>query len=119
MDNIRPTKTKNQSVIPVLPKAKQILQVYQNESKGKLLPVISAQNVNKYLKEVADLADIHKKLTFHAARHTFATTVTLNQGVDIVTVSAMLGHKMLKTTQIYARVNLNKIGNDMEKLYKK
>jgi site-specific recombinase XerD len=110
------TKTKNQSTIPLLPKAKEILTRYSSEK--HLLPVISSQNLNKYLKEVADYAGINKQLSFHAARHTFATTVTLNNGVDITTVSAMLGHRMLKTTQIYARVNLNKIANDVDKLYK-
>jgi len=113
------TKTKNQSIIPLLPKAQEMLQKYRSYSGKGLLPVISSQNLNKYLKEVAVLAGINKALSYHAARHTFASTVTLNSGVDIVTVSAMLGHKMLKTTQIYARVNLNKISNDMEKLYKK
>ncbi|HEU4472933.1 MAG TPA: site-specific integrase [Flavisolibacter sp.] len=113
------TKTKNQSVIPLLPQAQEILKKYKSHAGKTLLPVISSQNLNKYLKEVAALAGINKELSFHAARHTFASTVTLNNGVDITTVSAMLGHKMLKTTQIYARVNLNKISNDMEKLYEK
>lgn len=110
------TKTKNQSTIPLLPKAQQLLEHYQTKSISQLLPLISSQNVNKYLKEVAFLAGIAKRLTFHAARHTFATTVTLNNGVDIVSVSAMLGHKMLKTTQIYARVNMQKIASDVQRL---
>lgn len=112
------TKTKNQSVIPILPKAQELLSKYENQLKDKLLPVISSQNLNKYLKELADLTKINKKLSFHAARHTFATTVTLNNGVDITTVSAMLGHKMLKTTQIYARVNMQKIASDVKNLMK-
>jgi site-specific recombinase XerD len=82
----------------------------------KVLPVLSSQNMNKYLKEVAMAAGINKRLSFHTGRHSFASTVTLNQGVDITTVSAMLGHRMLKTTQIYARVNLNKIARDVEGL---
>jgi site-specific recombinase XerD len=110
------TKTKNQSTIPLLPKASEILKRYEGREGGRLLPLISSQNLNRYLKEVAAAAGIRKRLTFHAARHTFASTVTLNEGVDITTVSAMLGHKMLKTTQIYARVNLNKIALDVEKL---
>jgi len=111
------TKTKNQSTIPLLPKAKEILARYQKEEGGKnLLPVISSQNLNKYLKELALEAGINKPLSFHAARHTFASTVTLNNGVDITSVSAMLGHKMIKTTQIYAKVNMNKIANDVQKL---
>jgi site-specific recombinase XerD len=113
------TKTKNQSVIPLLPAAEAILTAYRGHLKGYLLPVISSQNLNKYLKEIADKAGIHKRLSFHAARHTFATTVTLNEGVDIMTVSAMLGHKLLKTTQIYAKVNMVKIASDIDGLLKK
>ncbi|MCU7551800.1 site-specific integrase [Chitinophagaceae bacterium LB-8] len=112
------TKTKNQSTIPLLPKAEEILKKYGGEKGKELLPVISSQNLNKYLKEIAGMAGFKKRLSFHAARHTFAS-LALNNGVDITTVSAMLGHKMLKTTQIYARVNLNKIANDVEKFYKK
>lgn len=116
------TKTKNQSTIPLVPRAKEILSKWEPKLKDRLdaalLPVISSQNINRYLKEIAQLAHINKRLSFHAARHTFGTTVTLNQGVDITTVSAMLGHKMLKTTQIYAKVNLNKIANDMNLLLK-
>ena len=111
------TKTKNQSVIPLLPAAEGILERYRHQK--TLLPIISSQNINKYLKEVAQLAGITKRLSFHAARHTFATTVTLNEGVDIMSVSAMLGHKLLKTTQIYARVNMQKIASDMQKLNKR
>ncbi len=111
------TKTKNQSTIPLLPKAKEILiRYHREENSKKLLPVISSQNLNKYLKELALEAGINKPFSFHAARHTFASTVTLNNGVDITSVSAMLGHKMIKTTQIYAKVNMNKIANDVQKL---
>jgi len=113
------TKTKNQSVIPLLPVPQRILNKYAGQTKGRLLPVISSQNLNKYLKELAELAAINKRLSFHAARHTFASTVTLNNEVDITTVSAMLGHKLLKTTQIYARVNMEKIAADVEELMKK
>lgn len=70
----------------------------------KLLPVISTQRLNSCLKEIADLCGIEKNLTFHLARHTFATTVTLAKGVPLETVSKMLGHTRLKTTQIYARI---------------
>lgn len=113
------TKTKNQSVIPLFPKAQEVLERYGGKLTGRLLPVISSQNMNKYLKELATLAGIKKWLSFHAARHTFASTVTLNNGVDITTVSAMLGHKMLKTTQIYARINMEKIATDVQNLFKK
>ena len=111
------TKTKNQSTIPLLPKAVAILNKYSTLKSGILLPIISSQNTNKYLKELAIITGINKKLTFHSARHTFASTVTLNQGVDIMTVSAMLGHRTLKSTQIYSKVNLNKIAGDTKKLF--
>lgn len=75
--------------------------------------------MNSYLKEIADLCGIDKDLTFHLSRHTFATTVTLANGVPIETVSKMLGHTNIQTTQIYARVIDTKINNDMEALARK
>lgn len=106
--------------MPILPKAFEIIEKYKNDprvmNKGKLLPVISNQRINAYLKELALLTGIEKKLTFHAARHTFATTVTLSNGIPIETVSAMLGHKNFRTTQIYAKVVQEKISQDKEKL---
>lgn len=83
---------------------------------GLLFPVPSNQKVNSYLKEIASVCGIDKDLTFHMARHTFATTVTLANGVPIETVSKMLGHTNIQTTQIYARVIDTKINNDMEVL---
>src|ERR1041384_7935843 len=83
---------------------------------GKLLPVLSNQRLNSYLKELADLCGISKDLTFHCARHTFATTVTLTNGVPIETVSKMLGHKSLKTTQHYAKIVDKKVSDDMRAL---
>lgn len=72
--------------------------------------------MNAYLKELAGICDIEKELTFHIARHTFATTVTLNNGVPIETVSKMMGHTSIKTTQIYAKVLDHKISEDMSQL---
>lgn len=96
---------------------KQILDKYAGTQKnGRVLPIISNQKVNEYLKEIADLCGIDKNLTFHMARHTFATTVTLSNGVPIETVSKMLGHKSIKTTQIYAKITDMKMSNDMQKL---
>jgi len=79
----------------------------------KLLPVLSNQKMNAYLKEIADLCKINKNLTLHLARHTFATTVTLSNGVPIESVSKMLGHKSLKTTQHYAKILDRKVLDDM------
>ena len=80
---------------------------------------MSNQRTNSYLKELADLCKISKELTFHCARHTFATTVTLTNGVPIETVSKMLGHKSLKTTQHYAKIVDKKVSEDMRVLKSK
>lgn len=82
-------------------------------NQGRVLPVLSNQKMNTYLKEIADACDIKKKMTFHTARHTFATTVTLSNGVPIETVGKMLGHRNLKTTQHYARILDLKVSADM------
>ncbi|WP_075589803.1 site-specific integrase [Labilibacter marinus] len=81
-----------------------------------VFPRIPNQKLNSYLEEIADVCDINKVLTFHIARHTFATTVTLSNGVPIETVSKVLGHTKLSTTMIYARVLKNKISEDMNTL---
>ena len=111
-------KTDTPVKIPILPKAQEILDQYTVKMKHSdlLLPVFSNQKTNKYLKEIAKALKIKKKLTFHVARHTFATTVTLSNGVPIETVSKLLGHKKLSTTQIYARVVEQKISEDMKSL---
>jgi integrase len=105
--------------IPLLNKALDILKKYNQgfESKQeKLLPVFSNQKINQYLKEIAAILKINKKLTFHAARHTFATTVTLSNGMPIETISKLLGHTKLSTTQIYAKVIEQKVSEDMRAL---
>ncbi|HRI21273.1 MAG TPA: site-specific integrase, partial [Panacibacter sp.] len=108
------------SRIPVLPFAETLLEKYkeniQCKAKDLLLPVLSNQKMNAYLKEIADVCAIHKNLTYHIARHTFATTVTLSNGVPIESVSKMLGHTNLKTTQHYAKILDMKVSQDMSKL---
>ena len=95
----------------------RLIEKYGGTTEGGLLfPVPSNQKVNSYLKETTSVCGIDKDLTFHMARHTFATTVTLANGVPIETVSKMLGHTNIQTTQIYARVIDTKINNDMEVL---
>lgn len=117
---IHRTKTKTRSIVPILPISKMILERYyefsRTNNEHRLLPVISNQNLNKYLKEVATICGIEKRISVHLARHTFATTITLEKGVDIVTVSRMMGHKKLSTTQIYSKVTELKIAEDMKKL---
>jgi site-specific recombinase XerD len=116
-------KTGSRFSIPLLPKALKILEKYADHPecsvKGTILPMRSNQKLNSYLTEIADICDIQKNLTCHIARHTFATTVTLTNGVPIETVSKMLGHKNLQTTQIYSKVIDKKISSDMEDLRKK
>ena len=116
-------KTDTLSRIPVLPCALAVINKYADNpqcvNKGLLLPIMSNQKMNAYLKEIADLCSIHKPLTFHIARHTFATTVTLNNGVPIESVAKMMGHTSIKTTQIYAKVMDHKISEDMEALKQK
>lgn len=116
-------KTDMASHIPLLPPAIAILNMYQNYPKcineGTLLPVLSNQKMNAYLKEIADLCSIKKQLTYHIARHTFATTVTLLNDVPIETVSKMLGHSSIKMTQHYAKILDIKISKDMNQLRKR
>jgi site-specific recombinase XerD len=116
-------KTDTLSRIPVLPTALSIIRTYEDHPqcvvKDTLLPVMSNQKMNAYLKEIADLCNIGKPLTFHIARHTFATTVTLNNGVPIESVAKMMGHTSIKTTQIYAKVMDHKISSDMQLLREK
>lgn len=110
-------KTDSPSRIPLLPPAQAILEKYKDHPKcicdGKVVPILSNQKMNAYLKELADICEIKKTLTFHIARHTFATTVTLSNGVPIETVSKMLGHKSIKITQHYAKIIDKKVSEDM------
>jgi len=111
------TKTDAKFSIPLLPTALVILDKYKDHPKvvnGEcVLPVLSNQKANAYLKEIADLCGFKKNLTTHLARHTFATTVTLSNGVPIETVGKMLGHKNLRTTQHYAKIINKKVSEDM------
>ena len=110
-------KTESASKIPILPVTQMIIDKYENHpqsnNEDKLLPILSNQKMNAYLKEIAAVCEIEKELTFHIARHTFATTVTLTNGVPIESVSKMLGHKNLRTTQHYAKVLDRKVSDDM------
>lgn len=119
----RRKKTDSPTRIPLLPVVLDIMDVYKDDpqclNNGSLLPVPSNAKLNNYLKELADLCGINKHLTFHIARHTFATTVTLNNGVPIETVSKMLGHKSIKITQIYAKILDKKVSEDMGMLRSK
>jgi site-specific recombinase XerD len=110
-------KTGTRESVPLLPIPLEIINRYKDhsfcEKYNKLLPVNSNQKYNAYLKEIAEICGIKKTLTSHMARHTFATTVTLSNGVPLETVSKMLGHTKLSTTQIYAKVLDTKVSQDM------
>ena len=116
-------KTESASKIPILPVTQMIIDKYADHpqalNQDRLLPILSNQKMNAYLKEIAAVCKIDKELTFHIARHTFATTVTLTNGVPIESVSKMLGHKNLRTTQHYAKVLDKKVGEDMKLLKEK
>jgi site-specific recombinase XerD len=111
-------KTETASKIPILPITQMIIDRYADHPKSnnedRLLPILTNQKMNAYLKEIAGVCEIEKELTFHIARHTFATTVTLTNGVPIESVSKMLGHKNLRTTQHYAKVLDKKVSEDMK-----
>lgn len=113
-------KTHTASNIPLLPIAEEILRKYENHpltaDSERLLPMYTNQKVNEYLKTIAETCGITKKLTFHVARHTFATTVTLGNNVSMESVSKMLGHKSIKTTQHYAKILDKKVSEDMSSL---
>ena len=113
-------KSRQWAHVLLLPPAKQILEKYKLnagcQKKGVLLPVLSNQKMNAYLKEVADLCGINKNLTTHCARHTFATTVTLANNVSMESVSKMLGHSSLAMTKRYARILDSTIGKEMNQL---
>ncbi|WP_316816622.1 site-specific integrase [Pedobacter nyackensis] len=106
--------------LPLLEEAKSILHQYERDEfclrTDSLLPIFSNQKTNEYLKEIAALSGISRRLTFHMARHTFATTITLANGVPIETVSKMLGHSSLRQTQHYAKVLDRQISQDMKQL---
>lgn len=95
------------------------MERYDTYDEELLLPVCSNQKMNKYLKEIAAKCEIDLKVTCHIARHTFATTVSLSNGVPIATVSKLLGHSKISTTQIYAKVLEKKVGEDMKALRSK
>ena len=120
---IERTKTGTECRVPLFPITEQIIFKYKDniacQVKKKLLPVPSNQKMNAYLKELATICEIDKNLHSHLARHTYATTVTLGNNIPIETVSKLLGHKKIQTTQIYAKVLETKVSKDIEGLRNK
>jgi site-specific recombinase XerD len=116
-------KNDNVANVPLLDIASEIIEKYKDHPKcvkdDKLLPMKSNQKLNAYLKELADICEIKKPLTMHIARHTFATTVLLSNGVSMEATSKMLGHSSIKTTQIYGKIVESRVADEMEMLSKK
>lgn len=116
-------KNNNRVRIPLLSPALRLIEHYKDYPRlldeEFILPQMSNQKVNAYLKDITSALGWAKRLTFHCARHTFATTVTLTNGVPIETVGQMLGHKNINTTQLYARVTDTRVSRDMKPLKKK
>ena len=103
-------KTDNSVELPLLDIPRRIIAKYREERDDKkLLPVMSNQKLNSYLKELADICGITKRLNFHVARHSFSTSIMLDHGVSMETLSRVLGHSNIKTTQIYAKVTNRKV----------
>ncbi len=121
--NFERLKTKISTNIPLLPQSQSIIDKYKESpdciAYKRLFPLISNQKFNAYLKEIAIICKINKPVTAHIGRHTFATTITLSNGVPIETVQKMLAHSSLSTTQIYSKVVDTKIAEDMSKLSKR
>lgn len=113
-------KTDTSTRVPLLPLAQELILKYEGHpecvNSNVLFPVLSNQKMNSYLKEIVNVCGINKELTFHIARHTFATTITLSNGVPIESVSKMLGHTNIKTTQHYAKILDKKVSDDMSVL---
>ena len=112
-------KTGETFIVPLLKPSLKILKNKTKTKEGLIFEYISNAFLNRLLKTLAIKAQIFKNLTFHIARHSFATTITLNNDVPLITVSKMLGHSNVRTTQIYAKVLQKKVSSDMEILNKK
>ena len=114
------TKTDENVKVPILPNVQAIIDKYKEHpaalAKGTLLPVPSNQKTNAYLKEIGDLCGFNKTLSTHLARHTFATTVTLSNGVSLEVVSKLLSHSSINSTRIYARMLDNRVSEEMSTL---
>lgn len=116
-------KTSRAIEIPLLPAAIKIIEKYtktpESEVFKKLLPEISNQKVNAYLKVIADLSGLNRKISHHIARHTFATTICLNNNMALEDVSMLLGHSSLKTTQIYGKITQERLHQSIKSISKK
>jgi integrase len=118
--HLKRKKTGTPCHIPLLEVPLQLIGKYKGIAKeGKLFPMISCSKTNIYLKRIAAECRIDKRLTFHMARHCYASIVTISQGVPLETVAELLGHRDWRATRIYAQVSNEKIGEDMRHLNKR
>ena len=111
----RRKKTDFQARVKLLPEAIALLDKYKDENRGTLFPIQSAEIVQLNMRGLRIMADIKQPISYHSGRHSFASLITLEEGVPIETISRMLGHSNIKTTQIYARVTPKKLFEDMDK----
>lgn len=117
---IKRQKTGTESIVPLLDIPKEIIRKYEGTGeRGKVFKMLCMNVVCRYTKEIGKLCKLDKKLTFHMSRHSFGTTVCLSQGVPIETLSQMMGHRNIRTTQIYAEITGAKIEEDMQQLSEK
>jgi site-specific recombinase XerD len=116
-------KTNRAIEIPLLRPANEIINKYKNSDErkvlNKILPKISNQKVNMYLKIISDLSGINRKISHHIARHTFATTICLNNNMPLEDVSMLLGHSSIKTTQIYGKITQERLYQSIQSISKK
>lgn len=118
--SIKRQKTGSESLVPLLDIPKEIIKKYEGTGEGgKVFKMVSMSVVCEYLKKIVNLCKLDKRITFHQSRHSFGTTVCLSQGVPIETLSQMMGHRNIKTTQIYAEITGAKIEEDMQMLSRK
>lgn len=108
-------KTDYRARIKLLPEAIALIEKYRDENRDTLFPMQSADMVKANMKGLRMMADIKEPMTYHSGRHSFASLITLEEGVPIETISRMLGHSNIQTTQIYARVTPKKLFDDMDK----
>ena len=113
---INRNKTKETANIRLFDIPKMLIQKYAESHPTHIFPRLSNQKVNSYLKEIASICGIKKNLTFHVARHTMATTISLSNGLPIETLAKVLGHANVRTTQLYARITDIKLSQDMQNL---
>jgi site-specific recombinase XerD len=113
-------KTGSKSIVPLLEIPKEIIEKYKGTGEGdKVFKMLCMNMVCSYTKHIGRLCGLNRKLTFHMSRHSFATSICLNQGIPIETLSRMMGHQNIRTTQIYAEITGSKIEEDMQMLSRK